>query len=230
MSKRIYLTGLALFSASMLALSGCEQDSATQEPASDTEEVQEEESEETSEQNDPDTSEDQDEAGSDETDSEDEEEQTEEEPEEEQKTVSIFGNQENRVYISENGVNVRADSSEESESLGRLIKGNEVTVIDEVEEEETTWYQISHHNTAMNEGWVSSDYTVSDMNELHSSTAFDNEELNAFFTSPELLEENRVVAYYGHPNSEVMGIVGRHPVGELIDLLEETTATYDEAD
>jgi|GEM_PF-523339 len=233
MSKRIYLTGLALFSASMLALSGCEQDSATQEPASDTEEVQEEESEETSEQNeqnDPDTSEDQDEAGSDETDSEDEEEQAEAEPEEEQKTVSIFGNQENNVYISENGVNVRADSSEESESLGRLIKGNEVTVIDEVEEEETTWYQISHHNTTMDEGWVSSDYTVSDMNELHSSTAFDNEELNAFFTSPELLEENRVVAYYGHPNSEVMGIVGRHPVGELIDLLEETTATYDEAD
>jgi len=229
MSKRFYLAGLTLFSASMLALSGCEQDNTTQEPTSD---IEEEEIEGNTEQNDSNADVDQDETQTDETDEEaDAEEQTAEEPEEvEEETVSVFGNQENNVYINASSVSVRADSSEESGALGTLIKGNEVTVIDEVQEDDVTWYQISHHNANMNEGWVSSDDTVSDMNELHSSTSFDDEELNEFFTSPTLFEENRVVAYYGHPNSEVMGIVGRHPVEELIDLLKETTETYDDAD
>ncbi|MDZ7834411.1 MAG: SH3 domain-containing protein [Alkalibacterium sp.] len=198
----------------------------TQEPTSDIQE------EENTEQNDSNADVDQDETQTDETVEEtDAEEPAEEEPEEvEEETVSVFGNQENNVYINANSVSVRADNSEESASLGTLIKGNEVTVIDEVENEDTTWYQISHHNSNMNEGWVSSHDTVSDMNELHSSTSFDDEELNEFFTSPTLFEDNRVVAYYGHPNSEVMGIVGRHSVEELIDLLKETTETYDDAD
>ncbi|SFC23855.1 SH3 domain-containing protein [Alkalibacterium subtropicum] len=225
MLKRRYLIWTVILTVSVIGLSGCMDQAGSQDVVPDT---QQEEGASNEEQ---DENQAEDEAEGEQTEESNEvAEQSEEPEEEEEESISVFGNQENNVYISDDGANVKAASSEESETLGRLIQGNEVKVIDEREENETTWYQISHHNSSMNEGWVSSDYTVSDMNELHSSTSFDDEELNDFFTSPTLFEDNRVVAYYGHPNSEVMGIVGRHPVEELIDLLKETTETYDEAD
>lgn len=226
MSKKPYLAALSLLLASTIALSGCEQDQedVNQEDAN---EIQENEPEETDEQNDADTDDEQEGAESEE--SADTEEDESEEAEEEE-AASIFGLQEDLVYISADRLSVRADSSEDSESRGSLSKGNEVRVLDEVENDDVTWYQIAHHNPDVNEGWVSAEFTVSDLNELHESTAFDDEEMNEFFTSPTLFEDNRVVAYYGHPNSEIMGIVGRHSVEDLIDLLEDTTQTYDDAD
>ena len=226
MSKKPYLAALSLLLASTIALSGCEQDQedVNQEDAN---EIQENEPEETDEQNDADTDDEQEDAESEE--SADTEEDESEEAEEEE-TASIFGLQEDLVYISADRLSVRADSSEDSESRGSLSKGNEVRVLEEVENGDVTWYQIAHHNPDVNEGWVSAEYTVSDLNELHMSTDFDDEEMNEFFTSPTLFEDNRVVAYYGHPNSEIMGIVGRHSFEDLIDLLEETTQAYDDAD
>jgi hypothetical protein len=38
--------------------------------------------------------------------------------------------------------------------------------------------------------------------------------------------EEMVVAYYGHPNSRYMGIVGRHTVEELVDLVKATAREY----
>jgi len=47
------------------------------------------------------------------------------------------------------------------------------------------------------------------------------------FLSPELFDDNHIVAYYGHPQSKIMGIVGRHPVDELGSLLKDAAASYD---
>jgi len=47
------------------------------------------------------------------------------------------------------------------------------------------------------------------------------------FLSPTLFKDNHIVAYYGHPQSKIMGIVGRHPVNELGSLLKEAAASYD---
>lgn len=47
------------------------------------------------------------------------------------------------------------------------------------------------------------------------------------FLSPTLFRDNHIVAYYGHPQSKIMGIVGRHPVDELGELLKEAAASYD---
>ncbi len=44
---------------------------------------------------------------------------------------------------------------------------------------------------------------------------------------PGFFENNHVVAYYGHPRSKIMGIVGRHPVHELGPMLKSTAAEYD---
>jgi hypothetical protein len=38
--------------------------------------------------------------------------------------------------------------------------------------------------------------------------------------------EEIIVAYYGHPNSRYMGIVGRHTVEELVELLKLTARQY----
>lgn len=38
--------------------------------------------------------------------------------------------------------------------------------------------------------------------------------------------EEMIVAYYGHPNSRYMGIVGRHTVEELVDLVKATAGQY----
>ncbi|MCC5895206.1 MAG: SH3 domain-containing protein [Alkalibacterium sp.] len=225
MSKNSYLAALTLLMASAVALSACNQEETTQEDSSQQEEetVENEESNGNEEEIVTDDS--------DEELDESDEEEMEEEIEEEEETVSIFGNQEGVAYISTDRLTVRADSSEESESLGSLVKGNEIRVLDEVETDEATWLQVGHHNPNVNEGWVSSEFTTADLNEVHAlDTQFDDEEMNEFFTSPTLFEDNTIVAYYGHPNSEIMGIVGRHSVEDLIPLLKETTATYDDAD
>jgi hypothetical protein len=47
------------------------------------------------------------------------------------------------------------------------------------------------------------------------------------FIDPLLLVNNHVVAYYGHPNSKIMGIVGRLPREELLAALQEKGAAYD---
>ena len=51
--------------------------------------------------------------------------------------------------------------------------------------------------------------------------------LNGMFLSPTIFEENHVVAYYGHPKSKIMGIVGRYKIPELAEMLKEQAASYD---
>lgn len=46
-------------------------------------------------------------------------------------------------------------------------------------------------------------------------------------TDPDLFTNNTVVAYYGHPNSKVMGIVGRYSKSGLAKHLLKTANTYD---
>lgn len=41
-------------------------------------------------------------------------------------------------------------------------------------------------------------------------------------------KEEILVAYYGHPNSRYMGIVGRHSLPELVERLKVTTQSYQE--
>ncbi len=50
--------------------------------------------------------------------------------------------------------------------------------------------------------------------------------LDARFTSPTLFDDNYILAYYGHPNSRIMGIVGRHPRNELGEKLRKTAEKY----
>lgn len=47
-----------------------------------------------------------------------------------------------------------------------------------------------------------------------------------FFLSPNFFEDNHIVAYYGHPNSKIMGILGRHTKEELASLVKKTAETY----
>ncbi|WP_192929834.1 SH3 domain-containing protein [Alkaliphilus serpentinus] len=134
-----------------------------------------------------------------------------------------------KVYISIDKLNVRAEGNGQSKVIGSLVKGKEVQVIEEVTREEATWYKIEFNNSEYNnEGWIFSQHTVSDINDLFSSPKlFDNKEMNDYFTSPTLFDDNTVVAYYGHPNSKIMGIVGRHPKEELISLVQKTSEKYD---
>lgn len=227
--KNTYLTVLALIAASAISLTACSQEDPTQEDHANQQLVEQEDMAEN--EDNADNGDELSKNEEDEIDNEDPAEESEDDMEEqEEETASIFGNQEDTVYISADRLTVRADSREESESLGSLVKGNEVKVMNEAKIENETWYQVAHHNPTVNEGWISSEFTVSNLNDLHSISSFDNDELNEFFTSPTLFEENTIVAYYGHPNSKVMGIVGRHPVKELIDLLVETADSYDAAD
>ncbi|MDQ0257071.1 hypothetical protein J2S74_004516 [Evansella vedderi] len=114
-------------------------------------------------------------------------------------------------------------------SLGIITKGKQVKVLEEVQDGEDDWLNIqvgSGDNTI--EGWVLTRFTVRDSREfLSDPSLFEDEEMNDFFTSPTLFEDNTVVAYYGHPNSRLMGIVGRHSVQELIPLLEKTAEKYE---
>lgn len=48
-----------------------------------------------------------------------------------------------------------------------------------------------------------------------------------FFLSPTFFNDNHIVAYYGHPNSKIMGILGRHSKGELAMLVKKTAETYE---
>ncbi|MFP4698513.1 MAG: SH3 domain-containing protein [Eubacteriales bacterium] len=167
--------------------------------------------------------------GTEESENQEEVENENEEIEEEtpdQNSDNVIGQE---VYISVNKLNVRVEKNAQSKSLGNLYKGRGVKVIEEVEQEDTTWYKIEFENAENNnEGWISSEYTVKDINELHSSsTLFDDKEMNDYFTSPNLFEDNTVVAYYGHPNSKIMGIVGRHPKEQLISLVQKTSEKYD---
>jgi hypothetical protein len=51
--------------------------------------------------------------------------------------------------------------------------------------------------------------------------------LNVMYRSPDLFEKNHIIAYYGHPKSKIMGIVGRHPIPELAGLLKKAASEYD---
>ncbi len=53
--------------------------------------------------------------------------------------------------------------------------------------------------------------------------------LEEIYLSPALFENNHIVAYYGHPNSKLMGIVGRHTKENLAALLKKTAANYSAA-
>jgi len=56
-----------------------------------------------------------------------------------------------------------------------------------------------------------------------------NDMLGERLFSPDFFTRNQVVAYYGHPRSKIMGIVGRYPVYELGPMLRGTAASYDRA-
>lgn len=53
--------------------------------------------------------------------------------------------------------------------------------------------------------------------------------LNKMYASPSLFENNHILAYYGHPKSKIMGIVGRHSIPELSMMLKEEARNYDNA-
>ncbi|MBM7613612.1 SH3 domain-containing protein [Alkaliphilus hydrothermalis] len=219
MSKKKYVSTVALVLASVMGLTGCAQEvsSNEQQPGNQTIETPQEKSgENTKEQEETKENENQE--------KEDENEKAEEETS--QSNDSAKGK---KVYISASKLKIRSDSNAQSEVLGSLLKGKEVEVIDEVKNEETVWYKVRFKSADNNnEGWVSSEYTVKDLNDLLTSPAlFDDHEKNAYFTSPSLFEDNTVIAYYGHPNSKIMGIVGRHPKEELISLLKKTSEKYD---
>ncbi|MDR1025285.1 MAG: hypothetical protein LBL56_06110, partial [Treponema sp.] len=46
---------------------------------------------------------------------------------------------------------------------------------------------------------------------------------------PSILLNNDIVAFYGHPNSRNMGILGRHPIEELDAMLGKVAVEYAEA-
>jgi len=47
---------------------------------------------------------------------------------------------------------------------------------------------------------------------------------------PTLLPDHRIVAYYGNPESEAMGILGFHPTGAMIARLDAQASRYQELD
>ncbi|MDA3899623.1 MAG: hypothetical protein PF637_03780 [Spirochaetes bacterium] len=47
--------------------------------------------------------------------------------------------------------------------------------------------------------------------------------------SADFFTQNTIVAYYGHPRSKMMGILGRYPIDVLADRLTKTAAKYDNA-
>lgn len=152
-----------------------------------------------------------------------------EETSEAEETVEDNRIQEDIAYVSVDRLNIRAYRDAQGTSLGIITKGKQVKVLEEMKDGEDDWLNIqvgSGDNTI--EGWVLSQYTVRDTREfLSDPNLFENEELNDFFTSPTLFEDNTILAYYGHPNNRLMGIVGRHSVQDLIPLLEKTAETYD---
>lgn len=141
----------------------------------------------------------------------------------------IFGNQRDMAYVLPDQVSVRVEDKERSQEIGRLVRGNEVQILDIRETEASTWVQISHHAVESGSGWIQAEHLTRQLTEL-SENLFDEAEQNALFTSPELFEVNRVVAYYGHPYTESMGVVGRYGLDELITSLKKTAQSYDEAD
>jgi hypothetical protein len=50
---------------------------------------------------------------------------------------------------------------------------------------------------------------------------------NAMFLSPTLFKSNHIIAYYGHPQSRHMGIVGRYSKEQLAERIKATVARYD---
>ncbi|PKL16475.1 MAG: hypothetical protein CVV49_16075 [Spirochaetae bacterium HGW-Spirochaetae-5] len=51
--------------------------------------------------------------------------------------------------------------------------------------------------------------------------------LNIMYVSPSLFENNHILAYYGHPKSKIMGIVGRHSIPDLAVMLMKEAGNYD---
>ncbi|MBN2079236.1 MAG: hypothetical protein JW838_09740 [Spirochaetes bacterium] len=50
--------------------------------------------------------------------------------------------------------------------------------------------------------------------------------LESMYTAPGAISGNYIVAYYGHPKSRIMGIVGRHPKEELAGMVKKTASDY----
>ena len=45
-----------------------------------------------------------------------------------------------------------------------------------------------------------------------------------------ILPHRRIVAYYGNPNSKKMGVLGEYPEQQMLSMLDETVATWRQAD
>ncbi len=61
----------------------------------------------------------------------------------------------------------------------------------------------------------------------NSSEAAEPDPLLEFYTSPFLFASNHIIAYYGHPNSKYMGILGRHSKQALTKMLLTEASNYD---
>ncbi|MCD8509522.1 MAG: SH3 domain-containing protein [Bacillus sp. (in: Bacteria)] len=218
MTKKALVSILALLLVFTISLVGCSNE--TTSPAEENDPTDEETSEDNTNEN-----------GVEEQDESTEEETAEEtkETSEVEETVEDNRIREDIAYVSVDRLNIRAYKDAQGTSLGIITKGKQVKVLDEVQDGEDDWLNIqvgSGDNTI--EGWVLTRFTVRDTREfLSDPNLFEDEELNDFFTSPTLFEDNTILAYYGHPNNRLMGIVGRYSVQDLIPLLEKTAAKYD---
>lgn len=234
MSKKGLLSMLALILVFTISLVGCGSNQVTS-PAETSnpkgEEVQGDKGENVNggeEQGEGTEEEEQSEEKEEETDTT-ETEETDEVSEDENSATNDKEAQKNVAYVSVNKLKIRVDRDAQGESHGSVTKGKELEVIEEVKDGEDNWYNVRVETIdGTLEGWVLTEYTVKNSNELLSSpTLFEDKEMNDYFTSPTLFEDNTIVAYYGHPNSKVMGIVGRHSKEELIPLLKKTSEKYD---
>ncbi|MDG5789802.1 SH3 domain-containing protein [Evansella sp. AB-P1] len=224
MSKKA-LFFFALFLVISISLVGCSNETTSPEDNDSADEVESE----SKENNNENEVEEQDESKEDEKSEESDKTDETEETSEVEENVEDNTVQDNVAYVSVDRLNIRADRDAQGTSLGIITKGKQVKVLEEVKDGEDDWLNIQVVNADNTiEGWVLTQYTVKDSRELLSNpNLFEDEEMNEFFTSPTLFENNTVVSYYGHPNSRLMGIVGRHSVQELIPILKNTSEKYD---
>ena len=179
MSKKILIILLALFLVFTVSLSGCINQvmSPKQDNDNDNEKLEED--------------------SNNEDDSDNEEEN--EDPSEDEEDEDSKKEEENIVYVSSNRLNVRDDSTTESNVIGKLRKGKGVKVLDSTTNEagEAVWYKIEFDGEENNNtGWIWAAYTVMDRMDL----------LGEDYKEIDLSPQDKTDEYPGNPRVEVKGI------------------------
>ncbi len=186
MSKKILIILLALFLVFTVSLSGCTNQimSPTQDNDNDNKKPEEDESDN---ENDSDNN-------------EDENEDENEDPSEEENDEDSEKEDEDKiVYVSSNRLNVRDNSTTDSNIIGKLIKGKGVKVLDSTTNEagEAVWYKIEFDSEENNNtGWIWAAYTVMDRMDL----------LGEGYKEIDLSPQDKTDEYPGNPRVEVKGI------------------------